>query len=189
VVVRGHGAGFGVAVASRLADVDAAASALSRDVVLFDQGGCMSPRLALVEGDAARAEAFAGELGRRLAAWSRRVPRGAIGARELGEARVWRDTVAFAGRVFEGDDYAVGVVPEGPWSLAIAPGARHLGVVPVGDLARAAEGLSGVSKFVVVVGADAPEAARLTAPSHARLASLGAMQRPPLDGPVDLRDH
>jgi hypothetical protein len=52
----------------------------------------------------------------------------------------------------------------------------------------AAKLLAPLAKGVVVIGSDDTTAARALAPAWARLAPLGAMQRPPLDGPVDLRD-
>ena len=42
--LRAHGAGFGAALVGPECDVSAAAEALARDVVPFDQRGCLSPR-------------------------------------------------------------------------------------------------------------------------------------------------
>jgi hypothetical protein len=193
VVVRGHGAGLGVAVVTPATDLGAAAEALARDVVVFDQRGCLSPRVAFAVGDRARAEAFASALDACLGAWGRRVPRGALGRAERAESRSWRDTFAFAGRVFEGDGHAVGLAgarDAGDGSrLAIGPAGRHLGVFPVPTLDAACRAIAPIARFVVVVGSDDGDVGRTVAPPQARVVPLGAMQSPPLDGPVDLRDH
>jgi hypothetical protein len=188
VIVRGHGAGLGVALVTRADDLDAAAEGLARDVVPFDQRGCMSPRVAFVEGDARRASVFASSLDGCLGVWERRVPRGAVADAERAESRLWRDTFAFAGRVFEGEAHAVALAEDAA-GLAVGPAGRHICVVPVPDLAAAARALAPIARFVVVLGSNDGDAGRTVAPSQARVAPLGAMQSPPLDGPVDLRDH
>jgi acyl-CoA reductase-like NAD-dependent aldehyde dehydrogenase len=76
VVVRGHGVGLGVAVVTRAADLRAAAEALAADVVTFDQRGCLSPRIAIVEGDVSRAETFALVLHGRMGIWGEPVASG-----------------------------------------------------------------------------------------------------------------
>jgi hypothetical protein len=47
--------------------------------------------------------------------------------------------------------------------------------------------LSPIARFVVAVGTDDLASLGSMAPAHARRSVLGAMQRPPLDGPVDRR--
>ncbi|MGH7294209.1 MAG: acyl-CoA reductase, partial [Polyangiaceae bacterium] len=148
-----------------------------------DQRGCLSPRLALVLGDAGRGEAFAAELQEALAALGARVPRGTLAPDEHAGAARWRDTVAFAGRLLSGADHAVAVLP----SLlpdTIPPPGRHVLVVPVSPAGGAAAAMAPIARHVVAVGSDDPDAA---APAHTRRSALGAMQHPPLDGPVDLR--
>jgi acyl-CoA reductase LuxC len=186
VTVRGHGAGMGVAMVTRAANVPAAAELIAADVVPFDQRGCLSPRIAIVEGDEARAQSFARALDERLRAWGARVPRGVLFDDERADAVRWRDAMAFAGRVWEGGHHAVGLAPFGA-PLAIPPPGRHVHIAAERTLEAAGARLGSIARFVVAVGAD--NAARVMAfvPSHARVSSLGAMQRPPLDGPVDRR--
>jgi hypothetical protein len=148
----------------------------------------MSPRAAFVEGDAARADAFASRLHDRLVAWDVRAPRGALTDAERIESRIWRDTRAFSGRLLEGEGHAVAVARE-PAPTAFGPTGRHVAVCPVARLDDVAASISPVTALVVAVGTDDLARARAVAPSHARLAPLGRMQSPPLDGPVDLRDH
>jgi len=171
-----------VAVLSDRADMLRWADALAVDVVAFDQRGCLSPRVAFVRGDAARAAAFAAALHGRLGEWSRRVPRGDLSAAERAEATRWRAALAFAGSIWEGEHHAVGVAAT---PVAIPPAGRHVLVVPVPSREALERAIAPLARAVVAVGtdclSDAPGA------PHARLSELGRMQRPPLDGPVDRR--
>ena len=67
---------MGVAYVTDIAQ--AKAKALAEDVVVFDQRGCLSPRFALVEGDDARALAFAEALHDELEALDANIPRGDV---------------------------------------------------------------------------------------------------------------
>jgi hypothetical protein len=186
VVVRGHGAGMGIAWISSRAELAAAAAGLASDVVVFDQRGCLSPRIALVEGDAPRALAFAHALHDELERRDVEIPRGQLPAGERGVAARYVATMTYAGTVLVGRDHAIGVAcTVAP--LVLPPPYRHVHVAPCGsrDAARAA--LEPLAASVTTVGSDDLDGARALAPSRARAARLGAMQRPPLDGPVDLR--
>jgi hypothetical protein len=208
VEVRGHGAGLGLAFISRAdgrAAITAAAEALAADIVPFDQRGCLSPRVVLVEspdgaGGGGAAEgtdptddegiAFAVALHERLGAWGLRVPRGALGEDERSAASRWRDALSFAGRVWTGPDHVVAFVRgerAGTLPLVVPPPGRHLLVVPVRSAEAARAAIAPIAPFVVTVGSPEPARAAEIAPAHARLAQLGCMQRPPLDGPVDRR--
>jgi len=183
VSVRAHGPGLGVAFVTRAADPADAAPWLAEDVVVFDQRGCLSPRVVLVEGDAARAERFAGALHASLDEWAVRVPRGTLAEEERAEARRWQEALAFAGRTWSGSQHAVGLGER----LLVPPTGRHVQVLPAADALRASELLAPIAGAIVTMGSDDPEQVRHVAPPHARLATLGQMQRPPLDGPVDRR--
>ncbi len=186
VPVRGHGAGLGLAVVTRAADVPVAAEDVASDVVPFDQRGCLSPRIALVEGDDVRAERFARALDERLRAWGESVPRGALSDAEREDAARWQNTLAFAGRIGRMAHHAVGVARSGS-ALTVPPPGRHVHVAPVSSLSEAAARMSPIARFVVAVGTDDPERVRAFVPAHTRLGLLGLMQRPRLNGPVDLR--
>ncbi len=190
VTVRGHGAGLGIAwVAGPEGELAGAACAVAADVVPFDQRGCLSPRVVFVLGTPARGEAFAVALNQGLETLASRVPRGILGPAERGESARWRETLAFAGRVWVGSDHVVALGgPEMP--VALPPAGRHVLVVPVDSEASARERLAPIARFVVSVGCDARgsgDPVRAVAPPHARVAPLGRMQHPPLDGPVDRR--
>jgi hypothetical protein len=186
VVVRGHGSGMGLAIVSHGARLDAVADAVALDIVAFDQRGCLSPRLAIVMGSAARAEEFAEALHASLGALGTRIPRGQIGADERADACRWRDTLAFAGRVWDASDHAVALAPEGS-PLSVPPAGRNVTVIPVPSPDAVVTALAPVARFVVAVGTDDLAGLGGMAPAHARRSLLGRMQRPPLDGPVDLR--
>jgi acyl-CoA reductase-like NAD-dependent aldehyde dehydrogenase len=188
--VWAHGAGLGVAVVSREAPLEAAAHALAEDLVAFDQRGCLSPRVALSIGEPARARDLAATLSAALASWEARVPTGALTAAERAERLRARDTALLVGEVHEGSAGALVAVPEldARAPLLVFPPGRNLAVVPVHDEAEARARVASLGRAVVTVGASDLGTARAIAPPWARLAELGQMQRPPLDGPVDGRD-
>jgi hypothetical protein len=191
VVVRGHGAGLGIAFVAQAhdSDLETCADALAADVIPFDQRGCLSPRVAFVEGGPQRGEVFALALHEALGRWDARVPRGTLTPDERIEAARWRETVAFASRVWVGDDHVVGRIEAGSTHLAVPPAGRHVLVVPVESAREAGDLLAPIARFVVNVGLRDPDAPCAVVPPHARASPLGAMQRPPLDGPVDRRSH
>jgi hypothetical protein len=183
-----HGAGLGVAVLTAGADVEAAAARIALDVVAFDQRGCLSPRVVVVEGGAERGRAVGRALDQELGSWAARVPRGRLSEAEKGDARRWIDTASFAGSAWLGAGHAVSLGPRGG-PLAVPPPGRHVHVAPVDSLEQAASLLAPLARFVAAVGSDDATRAARVAPAHARMSALGEMQRPPLDGPVDRRRH
>jgi hypothetical protein len=187
-VVRGHGPGLGVAVVTSASDVETAAEGLASDVVPFDQRGCLSPRIALVEGDHVRGESFARALHERLGKWGVRIRRGALSEQERADARQWLDATAFAGSLWKGDQHAVAIAPPGT-PLALPPSARHVYVVTEPTLGAIAARVASIETFVVAVGSDDPGRVSAIAPAWSRVSALGCMQHPPLDGPVDRRSH
>lgn len=188
VLVRGHGAGFGLAVIEAGAKLERQAAALAWDVIPFDQRGCLSPRIVLVpEEDAAT---FAEQLAQALEDRHRLVPRGRVFDEERAAASTWMSTVAMTGGLHRGSWGAVGVDLTAR-TLLLPPPGRHVHVTAVRDSDHMKALLSPLASFITTIGhaTDGPLtlAARSLAP-RARLAELGQMQRPPLDGPVDRRD-
>lgn len=184
VVLRAHGAGFGVALVGEASR--RAAEELARDLVPFDQRGCSSPRAAIVLGSVESAREFAQHVSAELARANRRIPLGRLSADELAEMARARSTWTFAGELFETGSSFVALDPMGE-RLTPAPVGRNLIVVPSRpDLdwleARAAE----VVTIGVAFGSELEGLARKVAPS-ARVVPLGRMQRIPLDGPLDRR--
>lgn len=190
VLVRGHGSGMGIAWMTNQADLAKAAGLLAEDVVAFDQRGCLSPRVVMVEGDDRRAEAFAEALHEALARFDALVPRGAIPADERPAAARYVDTMTYVGRAIVGAGHVVGVAPAGS-AFVLPPSWRHVHVVPSPNVGEAAAWLAPVARGIVTLGSDDRSAAAALASGGigwARLAEVGRMQRPSFDGPVDLRE-
>jgi hypothetical protein len=191
VVLHGHGTGFGAVVvvppdgADETAFADRVAAELAVDVALFDQRGCLSPRVVLTRS-ADFARLFAGTLARELAALEQRVPRGWISPDERAAAARYRDTMFYLADVLPAGEGLVGLDSEG--SRIFAP--------PVGRLvhvARVEDPVQAISRFApmlaavgVACSAELQERIRQAVPL-ARVSAVGQMQRPPFDGPVDLR--
>ena len=95
--------------------------------------------------------------------------------------------MTYAGRTLVSSQHGLGIGPPEA-ALVLPPPYRHLHIVACPSLALGCALLSPFAKGVVTLGSDDPVAARALAPGGARVAALGAMQRPPLDGPVDLRE-
>jgi hypothetical protein len=186
VRVKGHGSGLGVACVSSKADLDVAASALAKDVVAFDQRGCLSPRVVFVQGDAQRGEALSSKLHDALAEAEERVPRGELAKDELEQAARYASALGFVGQVWRGASHLVGLASTGTPNL-LAPTGRHVHVAVVSDMREARELLAPLVRFVAAVGFDDPAFGGELTDRAVRASALGWMQRPALDGPVDLR--
>ena len=187
VRVLGHGSGMGIALVSAAADLSHAARALADDVVVFDQRGCLSPRIALVIGDEVRAAALGDALHAELDRLAATIPRGDVPKDERAASGRYVATMTYACRVLVGSQHAIGIAPPGA-PLVLPPPYRHVHVAACASLADAERLLAPLARAVVSVGSDDLEAARAIAPPWARLSALGRMQRPPLDGPVDGRE-
>ncbi len=187
VLVRAHGAGMGVAIVDGKDDLEACAARVADDVVLFDQRGCLSPRVAIVLGDSAQADRFVSALAARLGELAVTVPRGMLDDAERREVARYAATVSFAGSLVRGDDFAVGLAPDSP--IVVPPPGRHVHVALAHDERALRSLLAPIERFVVAVGVTDAPWGRLffAAPDRLRISALGQMQRPPLDGPVDLR--
>jgi len=188
VRVQGHGSGMGVALVTAAAELAQAARGLAEDVVVFDQRGCLSPRIALVIGDETRAAAFADALHAELDHLGGSIPRGDVPADERAASGRYIATMTYACRVLVGSQHAIGIAPPGA-PLVLPPPYRHVHVAACATIADAEKLLTPLAKAVVSIGSNDVEAARTVARAcpWARLSALGMMQRPPLDGPVDGR--
>ena len=179
VVLHGHGAGFAVAVveppfASDLWD------RLALDVALFDQRGCLSPRVVL---SSAPSEGLAAGVARALSRFEAAVPRGILSAEEAADITRYRDTLAFAGELLPAGHGFVSASSE----LLVPPIGRNLHVVthpdPLALLAPFAEKLTSIG---VEGSRELVERARAAFP-HCRITEVGRIQSPLFDGPVDRR--
>ena len=170
-----HGPGFG-AIALRAPPDARTAEALARDTAAFDQRGCLSPRIVFVEGDSTQT---ADRLHEALESLSVDLPPTPDPAM-LGALARAADAARMIGRALRGTGSLVLDLGTGaPFTLA--PGGRSLTVHAVADAAKAIAAL-GLCPTIV-----ATDDATLALPPGVRRSRPGEMQRPPLDGPVDLR--
>jgi hypothetical protein len=191
-VLHAHGAGFGVAVVA-LGDRSLwleSARGLALDTSLFEQRGCLSPRLVLAQGDIAAAEAFAELLARALSEFAEQCPAGRFEPGEQAASAWFRQRSAALGRVFAAAGGAVAVHATASLLVALPPSGRNLLVVPL-DAEELARALAELAPHITIAGCSSPDLARHIerALPRARIAPLGRMQSPPFDGPADLRNR
>ncbi len=188
---HGHGAGLGVAVFRQptgpcLPTLEQAVDAFCHDVVAFDQRGCLSPRLVLVEGDDDFTEMLGGMLGTSLSEWQKIVPRGRLDDDEQADAYRYTMTMTYTGKTFDTGAGLVALDPE-PERLVIPPVGRFLHVTRTLDpLARLRELGPQLTTVGIFHGGSLEGRCRQEIGTK-RYVAPGQMQRPPLDGPVDLR--
>ncbi len=185
VWLHAHGSGMGAVVVDATAQTNPVtdARAIALDTVLFDQRGCLSPRVVCVVGAPAQVKVLAQALAGELTTLERELPPGPRSAEEAAEARKNRDAATYAFELF---DAGSGWVSLSEKVVVPAPG-RRLHVIRAADPVHA---LAGLSAHVTCIATNARSAllAQLGAAfGGARLVTLGEMQRPPLDGPVDRR--
>ncbi len=175
-----HGPGFGVAVVEGLEHVTAA-ERLVDDVIPFDQRGCLSPRIVLVEHDPS---GFAHVVGRALSVRAKTVPRGTLSKEEASAITMFRELGVGLGELHAGDTHTVLFDPA-PEAALLPPVGRSLLVL---DRSQA-NVFSPLRTFITAVGlyGGAPGIHALNGVAAATHVPLGTMQRPPLDGPVDAR--
>lgn len=188
---HGHGSGMGIAVFGpdlprAPQSLDEATDRLAMDVVAFDQRGCLSPRVALVEGDRDYASTVAQSLARAFARWEQRVPRGKLTESETADFLWYRDTMT----------YAAEALPAGKGLVVLDPVDERVVVPPIGrvlHVTRTANAepvlveLAPRVSCVGLAGHETLEGRLRSSIGERRYVPLGSMQTPPLDGPVDLR--
>ena len=191
VRVRGHGPGFGIAVIeASSADLARAAQGLSWDIVAFDQRGCLSPRVAIVHGTAKESDFFARALAEELTLREREVPRGTPSEDERSELALYRQTARALGGCVETPFFTVSH-ENAQQNFILPPAGRHIHVARVSgsdDFARLLRPFAGAITTVGSAGRGEVVSSWLAKSKGVRHAHLGEMQRPPLDGPVDLRE-
>lgn len=192
VTLRAHGAGLSIAVIEAEDELELAAAGLARDVVAFDQRGCLSPRIALVGGGVDEAERFTRALHTELGRYDASVPRGALDPVSQAALHQYTSLLEAIGRALRGRGHVVGL-DLAPVRLELPPEARavHVASAAAHELGPLLKPLArwvtavGVGRSLEAPGPLARSALQLL--PGARVAKLGELQRPPLDGPVDLR--
>ena len=190
-----HGHGVSVAYcgshAVRGAHLGDTISELSLDICAYDQRGCLSPQLVLVEETPdLSAMDFAERLAKEgLEPLSRTLPRGPLPI-SVGAAQAqWRGIAEVEGTLFRGDTYAVSV--RDPQPIRWSPAFRNITVAGVRSLDEALRAMQPIGSNLKCVGTDSasiPELqARLTgSPTLSAYAcTTGTMQTPSLDAPAD----
>jgi hypothetical protein len=191
VLLHTHGPGMGVALVaergfSRGMGLGEAARALADDTIAFDQRGCLSPRLVLLDGDASFRERFADSLANALDEAELEVPRGQLNEAERADALRYERTMLYMGGAQRAGFGLVSLDPVAE-RLFVPPVGRYLGLVATQDpLARLTE-LGDRITTVGVLGDEALPGRVQALLGQRRVVPLGKMQRPPFDGPVDLR--
>jgi hypothetical protein len=189
VTLHAHGSGLGVvAVDARSLspdERDACARDLADDVILFDQRGCLSPRVAAVLGTAATARQFALALAAALAEREQAVPLGLLSQEEASQVTRYRDAVRYAAEIHSAGRGWVGV-DVAPQSVVVPPSGRNVHVIRADDV----NGLAVLGGRVAAFAARGSAALGPTLAAMfpgARASEIGRMQSPPFDGPVECR--
>ncbi len=179
VVLHGHGSGFAAAIVEPPFASDLW-ERLALDVALFDQRGCLSPRVVLSKSSPG---SIAAPLCAALARWETHAPRGELDPEEAAAVVRYRDTLTFAGELWPAGQ---GFVSESS-ELLIPPIGRNLHIVahpePLALLAPFANQLTSLG----VEGTTALVERAAQAFPRCRIAPIGRIQSPPFDGPVDCR--
>ncbi len=185
-----HGAGLGVAVFREKGDgrteISASVDGLARDTIALDQRGCLSPRVVLIEGERAYGELIADQLVSALDRWEARVPRGTLSRSETADALRHEAAMTYLGSSVRAGQGMVVLDPEQE-RLVLPPVGRYLHLTLVES---AEEVLVGLKSRLTTVGLHNPghlEGNLKSRIGPRRYVPLGQMQRPLLDGPVDLR--
>lgn len=182
VAFEGHGHGFGVALLAD--DAGDVAEDLARDIAAYDQRGCLSPQVVLTTGEGARVAAALHEaLEARESLWPRAPLDLGLGA----SVAQWQGVqAALASRLWRGAKHGVSWWSEA--KLQASPGARNVAVVSVRDMAQARALLTPFASLLSVVGTAGSVGDAWRPEGFAgRVAAVGAMQDPALDGPEDPR--
>lgn len=188
VVFHRHGSGFGIAVIGGQPPSDtlsALLAALAEDIALFDQRGCLSPRVLLVDSGPELAHEVALELAAALTKLEQRVPRGRLDAAEAAEITTFCDSASYFGDVYPAGLGFVSSAESSAWLMP--PIGRNLHVLPTRNVKASIAKLSHLVTSCAFAGDAELRASLEAALPGARFCRFGELQSPPFDGPVDRR--
>ena len=188
VVLHRHGTGFSIAVIGGQPPTEtlsALLGALAEDVALFDQRGCLSPRVLLVDSGPEFAHEVALELAAELTKLEERVPRGRLDATELADITTFCDSASYFGDVYAAGLGFVSSAESSAWLMP--PAGRNLQVLPTRNVAASIAKLSHLVTSCAYAGDAELRLSLQTALPGARFCRFGELQAPPFDGPVDRR--
>ncbi|MBP9114422.1 MAG: hypothetical protein KBF88_16525 [Polyangiaceae bacterium] len=184
--VFGRGSGFGIGLLSTQGGgtMRENMDAFALDMSLFDQRGCLSPRVLLTDGFDVDDVALC--LFQAVERLDREIPVGHLTDEERAQGTRFDLTSRYFGNVYSA---RCGMVTTGG-PPRISPGGRSVGIVNLDEI-------SGATLDERIVNALGPHGDQVTIlgtnlntpPSglFPRVARFGNMQSPPLDGPADLR--
>lgn len=192
VRVHEHGSGFGCVMldetdVTSAAQTTALATGISQDVAAFDQRGCLSPRVILLQADRSAARRLKEAL---LAAMQQReleVPRGQLKADERAQIQQYCATMCMAGDVTALPGGVVSLELE-PIPFVLPPTGR---VVHIRCVTEGITELRSLRQHLTTIGIHHGNLTLRERLQHeftgARVVPVGTLQTPVLDGPVDLR--
>lgn len=191
VEFHGHGFGLGLAIfregaGVRTADVQRAARALSFDLCAFDQRGCLSPRILLIDGSRAFAESVCDALVTELDQRELEIPRGELSPDEEADARWHTDTIRFVGSFAPAGKGMVFLDPETD-RMILPPIGRYLSVTVARDVIPLVTRLGNRITTIGLFEAGHLPGILRDVIGERRFVDIGEMQKPVFDGPVDLR--
>jgi hypothetical protein len=196
LVGHGHRVSFAVVAREVLADEHSrrhAVQRLAEDVAIWDQRGCLSPQVCVVEGDVDAAIDFGAAAAGALAELAERLPPARLTSAERLAMRRFRDEAEW--RTFGGERAAVfALAADGAGTVVVEPTplfrptplCRSLRVLAIADLGALGELLAPVRAWLECAGLAAPPerwpllARRLEESGVHRVCEVGEMQRPPL---------
>ncbi len=183
----GHRVSFGVLLPD--ADAAEAAEGFAKDVLLYDQGGCLSPQTIFVVGDGNNAQAFSSVLAEALSEAAEKYPlpiRSERASAAVAEARAlaWMEE---GNTLWEDPARRWTVIARPHSAFAASPTFGVVSVQPVASLDDLPEAVSGVADRLQGCAA-AGEVRGGYLPGVSYLCAPGKMQAPPLCWRQDGRD-
>lgn len=181
-----HGSGLGAGLVLRRGQEQQCAAGFARDTVLFEQRGCLSPRVIALGHECALDE-FTAALAEELMQWAARAPAPELSADERAD-RLWHANLAESVGEYRSLGAAGSItIAHGAVVPAVPPPGRNLVVCQSDDPIALIASLGNVLTCLGV-DADPAQVSALTARfPGVRIVTPGKMQTPQFDGPVDLR--
>ncbi len=185
IVLFAHGSGLGAGLVFESGAEEHAAEGFATDAVLFEQRGCLSPRVIVVRRGC-DTDVLVTALIEHLSEWARRVPPPQPTPDDAAESAWFRRLAHAVGELHQFDGASVLRLAEDK-RLVLPPVGRNLVVVESADPVALLSTLQPSLTCVGVAGdADELSVVRSLLPG-VRVTTPGRMQSPPFDGPVDLR--
>ena len=183
----GHRVSLGLVLPG--ADCEAAARGFAKDILLYDQGGCLSPQTVFVAGDWADAQSFAVRLAQALATAAGDHPlpvraERAAGAVQEARALAWMED---SSRVWEDPNRRWTVIARPGSAFTVSPTFGVVSVQPLESLTELPQAVSAVADRLQGCAAAGNLAAGYL-PGVSYLCEPGALQAPPLAWRQDGRD-